>query len=281
MLNDRLPSERLIARSVQQFLTERLPSGWALRRDPSVPLGARIDLVAEVTSPNGENAALAVDIKRTVAPRDVGRIAEQVSWLARAIVPAAVPVVASSFLSPRARELLESRRIGYIDTTGNVRIEVSEPGLFISTSGADRDPWPQNDELQSLRGRGAARAVRVIIDSAPPFGVRELAAATGTSAATLSRVLALLERDEIVVRVRRGPVLEVDWQAAIRRWAQDYDQTASNNATTWLEPRGLPALEKALTESGPELCRDRSVRGATLRSDRAGQIRRRLRGRYL
>ena len=92
--------------------------------------------------------------------------------------------------------------------------------------------------------------MRVIIDSAPPFGVRELAAATGTSAATLSRVLALLERDEIVVRVRRGPVLEVDWQAAIRRWAQDYDQTASNNATTWLEPRGLPALEKALTESG-------------------------------
>ena len=90
-----------------------------------MPLGARIDLVAEVTSPNGENAALAVDIKRTVAPRDVGRIAEQVSWLARAIVPAAVPVVASSFLSPRARELLESRRIGYIDTTGNVRIEVS------------------------------------------------------------------------------------------------------------------------------------------------------------
>ena len=38
--------------------------------------------------------------------------------------------------------------------------------------------------------------------------------------------------------------------AAIRRWAQDYDQRASNNATTWLEPRGLPALEKALTGTG-------------------------------
>ena len=104
--------------------------------------------------------------------------------------------------------------------------------------------------MQSLRGRGAARAVRAIIDSAPPFGVRELAAATGTSAATLSRVLERLERDDVVVRVRRGPVLEVDWQAAIRRWAQDYDQTASNNATTWLEPRGLPALAKSLTVSG-------------------------------
>ena len=71
--------------------------------------------------------------------------------------------VASSYLSPRSREMLERLGVGYIDITGNVRIEVSEPGLFISTSGADRDPWPQDDELQSLRGRRAARAVRAII----------------------------------------------------------------------------------------------------------------------
>ena len=127
---------------------------------------------------------------------------------------------------------------------------VSKPGLFISTSGADRDPWPQDDELRSLRGRGAARAVRAIIDSAPPLGVRDLAAATGTSAATLSRVLELLEREDVIARERRGPVLGVDWQAAIRRWAQDYDQTASNTATTYLEPRGMPALERALAGTG-------------------------------
>ena len=164
--------------------------------------------------------------------------------------PAAVPVVASSYLSPRSRELLESLGVGYIDITGNVRIDVSEPGLFISTSGADRDPWPQDDELRSLRGRGAARAVRAIIDRAPSFGVRDLAADTGTSAATLSRVLELLERDDIIARERRGPVLGVDWQAAIRRWAQDYDQTASNTATTCLEPRGMPAIVKALGRTG-------------------------------
>ena len=63
-------------------------------------------------------------------------------------------------------------------------------------------------------------------------------------------MLELLEREDIIARERRGPVLGVDWQAAIRRWAQDYDQTASNTATTYLEPRGMPALEKALAGTG-------------------------------
>ena len=251
MPNDRLPSERLIARRVEQLLAERLPSGWSLRAEHAVlARDVRIDLVANIASPSGGRAALAVEVKRTLEPRDVGRVADQISSLASHAVRGAVPVVAASYLSPRSRQLLELHEVGYIDTTGNVRIEVPEPGLFISTSGADRDPWPRDDELQSLRGRGAARAVRTIIDSAPPFGVRELATATDTSAATISRVLELMERDDLIVRERRGPVLKVDWQAAIRRWSQDYDQTNSNTATTYLEPRGIPALERALTKSG-------------------------------
>ena len=250
-LSDGLPSGRLIARCVEQLLADRLPSGWSLHAEHAVlARDVRIDLVAKVISPSGATADLAVEVQRTMAPRDVGRIADRISLLASHALPSAVPVVASSYLSPRSRELLELHEVGYIDTTGNARIEVSEPGLFISASGANRDPWPQDDELQSLRGRGAARAVRAIIDSAPPLGVRELAASTDTSTATLSRVLELLVRDDIVKRERRGPVLSVDWQAAIRRWAQDYDQTASNTATTCLEPRGLPALEAALTTSG-------------------------------
>ena len=251
MPNDHLPSERLIAHRVEQLLAERLPPGWSFQPEHAVPAGVvRLDLIVKIASPSGQTAALAVEVKRTIAPRDVSRAADEIALLASHSLLDAAPILAASYLSPRSRELLERLGVGYVDTTGNVRIEVSEPGLFISTSGTDRDPWPKDDELQSLRGRGSARAVRAIIDSAPPFGVRDLAAATSTSAATLSRVLELMERDDIVTRERRGPVLSVDWQAAIRRWSQDYDQSASNTAATYLEPRGLPALERALAEFG-------------------------------
>ena len=87
--------------------------------------------------------------------------------------------------------------------------------------------------------------MRAVIDTSPPYGVRELAQSTRVSAPTLSRVLDLLEREAIVTRMR-GAVSAVDWQGAIRRWAEDYDQTESNTSMMALEPRGLSALENKL-----------------------------------
>ena len=240
------PTGLQVAHHVERALAERMPSGWSLHARAEAPAGRyHVDLLAEIASPAGVTAVLAIEIKRTLEPRGVLPAVEQISAITAGALPRAVPVVAASYLSPRARALLRDRGVGYIDTTGNVRIEASTPGLFISAAGVDRDPWPKAHRLQSLRGRAAARAVRAIIDTSPPYGVRELAQSTRVSAPTLSRVLDLLEREAIVTRVR-GAVSAADWQGAIRRWTEDYDQTESNTSTTALEPRGLPALEKKL-----------------------------------
>ena len=235
-----------VQRQIERILAERIPDGWSLKARRREPVGRyRVDLRAEIASPAGESAVLAVEIKRALEPRDVFQAVERISMITAGAMSRAVPVVAAAYLSPRARDLLQARGVGYVDTTGNVRVEISVPGLFVSTEGASRDPWPKDHKLRSLRGRGAARAMRAILDTRPSYGVRELAQSTGASAPTLSRVLDLLEREAIVTRVR-GAVSTVDWQAAIRRWAEDYDQTDSNTPTTVLEPRGLPALENKL-----------------------------------
>ena len=243
-----LPTETQLKRQVEQLLAKRIPPNWSLqaRRTEALVGRYRVDLLAEIVSPAGESAGLAIEIKRTLEPRDVFQAVEQISAITANASPRTVPVVAAAYLSPRTRALLRARGVGYADTTGNVRIEVSTPGLFIATDGTDHDPWPRDHKLRSLRGRGAARAMRAIIDTSPPCGVRELAQATGASAPTLSRVLDLLEREAIVSRAR-GAVSTVDWQSAIRRWAEDYDQTDSNTPTTVLEPRGLAALERKLS----------------------------------
>ena len=240
------PTATQVARHVERALAERIPSGWSLCARTEAPTGRyQVDLLAEIASPAGATAVLAIEIKRTLDPRGVLQAVKQIFAVTNRALPRAVPVVAASYLSPRARAILRDRGVGYIDTTGNVRIEASTPGLFISADGVDRDPWPRDHKLQSLRGRGAARAVRAIVDTIPPYGVRELAQSTSVSAPTLSRVLDLLEREAIVTRVR-GAVSAVDWQGAIRRWTEDYDQTESNTSTVALEPRGLTALEKKL-----------------------------------
>ena len=240
------PTATQMAHHVERTLSERMPSGWSLHVQTEVPAGRyRVDLLAKIASPGGATAVLAVEIKRTLEPRSVLQAVEQISAITNRALPRAVPIVATSYLSPRARAILRDRGVGYMDITGNIRIEASTPGLFISTDGVDRDPWPRDHKLQSLRGRGAARAVRAVIDTSPPYGVRELAQSTRVSAPTLSRVLDLLEREAIVTRMR-GAVSAVDWQGAIRRWTEDYDQTESNTSMMALEPRGLSALEKKL-----------------------------------
>ena len=247
LLPDRQPpTGTQMAHHVERVLAERTPSGWSLQVRTEALVGRyQVDLLAEIASPAGATAVLAIEIKRTLEPRGVLQVVEQISAITDGALPRAVPVVAASYLSPRTRALLRDRGVGYLDITGNVRIEASTPGVFISADGVDRDPWPRDHKLHSLRGRGAARAVRAIIDTLPPYGVRELAQSTRVPAPTLSRVLDLLEREAIVTR-KHGAVSTVDWQAAIRRWIEDYDQTDSNTPTTALEPRGLPALENKL-----------------------------------
>ena len=162
------PTGTHVARHVERALSERIPSGWSLHARTEAPAGHyRVDLLAEIVSPARATAVLAVEIKRTPEPRGGLQTVKQISAITAGALPRAVPVVAASYLTPRARALLRDRGVGYVDTTGNVRIEASTPGLFISADGVDRDPWPRDHKLQSLRRRSAARAVRVVIDTFP------------------------------------------------------------------------------------------------------------------
>ncbi len=155
---------------------------------------------------------------------------------------AGTPLVASDFLTPRVREILAACGSGYADATGNFRLALSKPALFIETKGADRDPWPDDRPLRSLKGRAAGRLARALSDLAPPFAVRELAVRAGVSPASASRVLALLDREALVERGGREVVNRVQKADLIRRWARDYSLLGSNRADNFLEPRGISAL---------------------------------------
>lgn len=251
------PTERRIANAVISVLRDRLPKGWTVRaRDQEArQLGQppfRIDLRADVIAPDGRFCRFTIEVKQTFEPRMTETLLGRFGAAAKSEASARNLLLAASYLSPLARTKLADQGISYLDMTGNIRIEASTPGLFISADGADRDPWRQAGDMPSLRGRGAARALRAIIDNKPPFGVRELAASSGASAPTISRTLTVLERDGLVIREAKGRlsrVKRVDWEAAIRRWAEDYDQIRSNSISMYLEPRGIGAFERKLKAS--------------------------------
>ena len=153
-----------------------------------------------------------------------------------------MPVLVAPFLSPRTRERLEERGVGYVDLTGNIHVAADSPALFVQAKGAERGPRREERPVRTLKGAKAGRVVRALCDFAPPVGVRELAGGAGIDPGYASRVLGLLEKEDLIRRERRGPVTDVDWRALIRRWTEDYSLFRSNRTATYLEPRGLGHL---------------------------------------
>jgi hypothetical protein len=84
--------------------------------------------------------------------------------------------------------------------------------------------------------------VRALCDVKPPYGVRRLAQIAAAAPASVSRALAFLESEALVTRGTRDEVVGADWPALIQRWVQDYHFLSSNDAATFLEPRGIPGL---------------------------------------
>ena len=215
-----------------------LPPGWTCSR-VSAPAGT--DLLLTIRSPDGIAGAFAVAVKQRITAGNVPALA---ALLARAAP--ATGLVVTAWLSPLTRAALTDAGVGYLDLTGNAYVCLSRPGLVLRTSGSAKDPEPAPSALGSLKGSGAARAARALIDLAPPYGIRELAAASGASAPVLSRVATLLVGDALIRRGARGSVLDVSWVDVLLRWVEDYRFPGAERGMSYLDPRGVPAFTRKL-----------------------------------
>jgi hypothetical protein len=225
-------------RLAAEALRRRLPSGWVVELRPE----GSADGLLTLRAPDGRRARLKLVSRKRVLPRDVAHLMTQAGSAQRMLV--------APFLSPRARELLAAANASYADETGNLRVAVGDPAVFVESRGADRDPERQPRPLRSLKGSAAARVVRALCDFSPPYGVRTLADRSATPLGTVSRVVTLLEEEALITRDEKKIITAVDWPALIKRWGTDYSLTGSNSMRSYLEPRGLGALVPKLAKLG-------------------------------
>lgn len=158
-------------------------------------------------------------------------------------------VVVAPYLSPEVRRRLREIGIGFVDATGNLRVSLAEPGLFIEATGADRDPSPRRRPIRSLAGAKAGRIVRALCERRGPCGVRELAAVTDTNPGYVSRLLAFLDREALIERDKKGRVTCTDWQHLVRRWAEAAPIEARGWSRLFIAPRGLSVMMRRLGNS--------------------------------
>jgi hypothetical protein len=216
-----------LERAAAEALGNLLPPGWTVTEQLS---DDGPDIL--VTAPDGRRLAVEVKGTRRMEPKAALDLARSKR------LPSRLILVVAPFLSPRTREILADADLAFLDLAGNVRLVSNEPGLFIETTGAARDPNREERPARSLKGDKAARVVRRLIDIAAVPGVRALADETGVNAGYVSRLLALLDSEALVDREVGGSV-SVRWIDLLRRWAQDAPLSSRGESATFIEPRGM------------------------------------------
>ena len=225
---------------VADGLRRRLPAGWTSSIQGTTGT-QRTDAAISIRPRGAPAGTVRVSAKTRVEPKDVDYLA-----LTLRPTPGQPVLIAAQFLSPRTQERLRDRGFAYADLTGNVRLEMTEPGLFIETTGARENPAPSPRDRKSLKGAKAGRLVRALCDFTPPVGLRELARRADVDPGYTSRVVDYLDREALITRTPRGPVTTVDWRALLTRWSQEYSPFRRGGAAMYLAARGIPAVTERL-----------------------------------
>ena len=239
---------KLVA-DVVDILAGKLPSGWQTatstppKRDKAA--SGLVDVVLKIRRAGAPAGLVLIEAKARLEPKDVDYLAGMLRP-----TPDQPVLIAAPFISPRSQERLKAKGFGYADLTGNVRLSLSEPGLFIETTGATENPEPDRRNRKSLKGAKAGRIIRALCDFRLPIGLRDLAKRACVDPGYASRVVGFLNREALVARTTRGPVTSVDWPALLRRWSQEYSPFPTPTSSDVPCAQGIsPVIEKLKSTS--------------------------------
>jgi len=242
-MSNAAPSDNVVLRQAVEQIQRCLPGHWTTA--VSVKTNDLSAARVVVKTPSGTSASLAIGARRQLDPRLVPQVAAALKSTA-----ADAFVVIAPFLGARTRERLAEEGLGYVDLCGNMRLVLDRPTVLIQMRGEERSPWAASRETRSLHAAKASRLVRALVDGAPPFGVRRLAAVAGTDPGYVSRLLDLFDREELLERDPHGPVTAVHRARLLRRWAEDYEFAGAHRALAFAHPHGVPGALAALRACG-------------------------------
>jgi len=233
-----------------EVLTRRLPSNWVVEKTPLGGDPEPRDLI--IKSPNSSTQAVVlVEARPAVSARDV-QVLMSGPWKRWRRQTGNQPILLiAPYIGPRVRDLLTEESVSYVDLTGNVRISLDYPGIYIEAAGAQRDPLGTKSK-RGLSGAKVGAVVRVLVDAAPPYTGAEIARAANVNEGYVSRILETLTDEGLIERDSFGPVTAVDWPALLRRRAQALDLFRSPGAYRNVARKGTRSVLEKLPQLSSE-----------------------------
>jgi len=245
-------STQQVLRKCEQLLRATMPAGWSLVRSDELPIApTRADALYNVTDPTGSAATLVVEAKRVVERRDLGRIQQQLGEYIAQLTRPARGLLVARYLPPVVRAELERLDLDYVDSTGNMRLALDRPAIFVSIRATDKDPWRQPGRPRgTLKGEPAARVVRTLLDYSGPLFISDILKLSGASTGPTYRVRDHLLEEGLLERIDGNGAYRVpDWKKLLREWAADYATLEVNTTRSFIAPRGIASLRIAASNS--------------------------------
>jgi hypothetical protein len=216
----------------------RLPDG---KRADFLIRAGDVTYVVEVKAQRAVNAA---------AARQVAEYARQ--------LPGAVPVlVVAETTTEEARRILEETGVAVIDGLGNMRVEL--PGLFLRAEGRRNAQHARERPPVQLTGKAGVATQALLREPKRKWQVHALANEAAVSAGLAHRVLARLEREQLVEVEGAGPQRTrrvTNPAALLDLWAEEVRDRGVKQLRTFRlarDPRAQAVtLSHALTEANIE-----------------------------
>jgi len=157
-------------------------------------------------------------------------------------VPDAYFVFIAPYISPRAAEICESERVGYLDLSGNCLLSFDK--IFIQKKNYPNQ-FKEKRDLKSLYAPKAERILRVLLcNPGKKWKIQELAVESGVSLGQASNVKKILFDRELISGKRGGFSLK-DPVALLREWAENYDYR-KNEVQEFYSLKSVTDIETAL-----------------------------------
>lgn len=204
MIESAVTEQGLIGRFLEAL--RELPDVHAdlVAQEPALAAPSRVDAEIHLTVA-GKPVVVLVEAKRTAYPRDVRQVLWQFKEIRQAYPPEVQHLLVAESLSPGAKDLLKSERVGYYDSGGSLYLPA--PGAYMYI---DRPP-PKTFEksVRSLfSGRRAQVLHALLIHHQDWFGVTEVADRAQVAPSTASDVVGELERFDWLESRGQGPSKE-------------------------------------------------------------------------
>lgn len=232
--NGQLYETELIGNATS-VLSANLPATWWVEVAEGEAQG-QYDALLKISNETEVTATFAIEAK-SITRESADKVVSQLLAYARSSPHPLVFV--TEYINAPLRRKCEDEAISYLDATGWAFVVSSAPPILIRLEGANKPPRPRESTATArLSGPAAARAIRQLLISSPPLGIRELARRSSSSPAAVSKLMPTLVASGAVERSTDGTVTRIRRRTLLDRWTADYSFLNSNGVVLdYVAPR--------------------------------------------